>query len=107
MRMEAEGGFELVNGFGGDPGSKDLMQPFERVVVSFQTADTFIHGKAGTRGIRERAEPGERRKAMERPIIRGAHDDQYAPRSGGFKHAQTGAWSLATRSLKESFANCW
>ena len=49
MRVEAEGHLEFVDGLGGDARRENLVQAFERVMVTLEPADAFLDREAGLR----------------------------------------------------------
>ena len=62
MGVEAEAHLELINGFGGDARSEDLVQAFERVMVTLEPADAFFDREAGLGGLVHGTNPGESRQ---------------------------------------------
>ena len=42
-----EGGLEFVDRLGGDPRGEDLVQPFEGVMIAFESGDAGLDPKAG------------------------------------------------------------
>ena len=105
MRVQREGHFQFVNWFGGQARKEDLVLSFACVMISLQSADAFLHGEPGARGVRERAEPRKRGKIVERPIFLGAHGMEYAPANHRRKRPHGGQGKRRISRLKESFAN--
>ena len=61
IRMETEGRFQFVNGFGSDPSREDLMQSYEDVVVPLHPSDAILNGDPHPLSIFERTESPQRR----------------------------------------------
>jgi hypothetical protein len=59
MGVEAESGFEFVDGLGCDPSDKNLAEPLQAVVIAFQSRDALLDGKARPGGILNGTEPCE------------------------------------------------
>src|SRR6266404_229646 len=55
MRVETESHLELINGFGRNSGSEDLVQTFEGVMVALKAADTGLDGQTGFHRVLHRA----------------------------------------------------
>src|SRR5436189_85317 len=55
MRVEAEGHLQLINGLSRDAGGENLMQPLERVVITFQSGHTGFDRQSRLRGLFHRA----------------------------------------------------
>jgi len=68
--------FEFVDGLGGNPRGEDLVQAFERVMVSFEAADTVFDSEARFHGLIHGAKAGEWRQiAVRRVCVHGNNID--------------------------------
>jgi hypothetical protein len=59
MRVEAKTHLEFVERLGGDARGEDLVQAFERVMVTLEPADAFFNRETGLRGLVQRTNPGQ------------------------------------------------
>ena len=62
VRMQAEAHFQLVDGFGRQPGDEDLVKATPGPVMPLETPDAFLDGESDAHGVGHRAEAGERRQ---------------------------------------------
>ena len=69
VRMQAEAHFQLVDGFGRQPGDEDLVQATPGPVMPLETPDAFLDGESDAHGVGHRAEAGERRQIAIRLVV--------------------------------------
>jgi hypothetical protein len=69
MGVEAESGFEFVDGFGGEAGDEGPGEALKGVVVTFEARDALVHGKAGLGGGLEGAEAGQGREVLVTRVV--------------------------------------
>ena len=63
--VQAERHFQLVNRFGRYAVVEDLMTSFECIVITLETLDAFLDGKAGALCFREIAHSSQGREIMQ------------------------------------------
>src|SRR5437879_1836296 len=80
MSMMTESHLQLVQRLGRNSGGEDVMQPFERVVIAFEPANTFFHGEAGLHRFIHRTNSSQWRDFWESSgSIHGSAVDNVAP----------------------------
>ena len=68
----SEARFQFIDGFGGDAGVEDLVEPLERIMISLQSGDALFHSQAGTHHFLDRCQARQRWKTAKRLVILGS-----------------------------------